>query len=186
MKMKRPSSITTCGGDGGYTRLCSGERVPKNDSRLEACGDVDELVCALGLVKACIRKGRLRGDLEAIQRDLFRVGAEISTAGRRSARPNLLSASDVAVLDRMCAFWDGRSHVRDFVLPGNTKAGAALDYARAVARRCERRLVALCRRNRLKNRHLVSWFNRLSDLLWLMARAEEKRSTPLHKGLRKP
>ncbi len=184
--MKRPSSITTRFGDGGFTRLCSGERVPKNDSRLEACGDVDELVCALGLAKAFVRKGRLRGDLETIQRDLFRVGAEIATAQAASARLNVLSAADVAGLDRMCAFWDGKSRVRDFVLPGDSKAGAALDYARAVARRCERRLVELRRQNRLKNRHLVSWMNRLSDLLWLMARAEEKRSTPLHKRPRRP
>lgn len=184
--MKKPSSITTCYGDTGFTKLCSGERVRKTDSRVRACGDVDELVCVLGIARAFLRNPKLRRDLEMLQRDLFRIGSEVATTAKhRTKGSRYISQNDVTALDRLCAFWDGRSIMRDFVIPGNSRAGAFLDLARAVARRCERQLVDLHQRKLLRNVCALAWINRLSDLLWLMARAAERRPTPLHSGRHK-
>jgi cob(I)alamin adenosyltransferase len=181
--MKKPSSITTCYGDEGFTRLYSGERVFKDDLRIETCGALDELVSVLGTARAFCRSRRLRKELENIQRSLFRVGAEVAMSLRVGKKPPaIIGEHDVAEMDRLCAYWDTKSAARDFVLPGNSRCGAFLDVARSVARRAERRLVTLRRRNRLNNGNVLRWINRLSDVLWLMARAGEKRATFVKHG----
>ena len=178
--MKRPSSITTCYGDRGFTKLYSGERVRKDHIRVQACGDLDELVSVLGLARAFCKSTKPRRDLEMLQRTLFGIGSEVACTARvRARRVVKIARDDLIELDRLCAFWDGKSGVRDFVLPGKTPAGAFLDYARAVARRCERRLVTLHRRGLLRNTWALAWINRLSDLLWLMSRAADGKSTLL-------
>lgn len=178
--MKKLPDITTRQGDGGLTRLYSGEQVPKDHPRLEACGDVDELVTVMGMARAYARSRTLREHLLHIQRMLFRVGSEAATdRARRSSLRNRVGAGDVAALERMCLVWDKAGRPRDFVVPGGSPPSAWLDFARAVARRCERRLVGLSRRGDLDNPDLLKWINRLSDLLWLMARAAEKRATPV-------
>lgn len=184
--MKKSPSITTCYGDAGFTKLFSGERVRKTDLRVRVCGDVDELVCVLGVARSFLRGAKRRKDLERLQRDLFRVGSEVATTAKcRNRGSKYISQNDVAALDRLCAYWDNQSKIRDFVVPGKSRSGAFLDMARAVARRCERGLVELHERALFSNLSALAWMNRLSDLLWLMARAVEHQSTPLHQRRRK-
>ncbi len=166
----RAPSITTRRGDGGTTRLPAFGELPKHHPRIEALGALDELVCALGLARAASSlPARLRREIAALQRDLFRLGNAL--AGTRLPAPaarRLLArwSRRCAVLERSAAWPAG------FVLPGATEAGARLDVARAAARRLERRVCALAA-DGLGERAALAALNRLSDYLWLLARAAE-------------
>lgn len=156
-------------GDGGFTRLGSGERVSKDDPSVEALGDLDELVSVLGLARLQVARPVTGRCLLELQRLLFRVGAEL--AGAPHTRP--MDARCVQELERGC-----RKHRvpagRGFLEPAADLAAAHLDHARAVARRLERRVVGLARCGRSQNPYLLAWLNRLSHYLWLLARAEAK------------
>lgn len=178
--MKR-RSITTRVGDRGQTRLFSGERVSKDSPRTHAYGDLDELVSLLGVARAHVRRKAVRDGILKLQRDLFVVGSELATDRKACARlPRRVDAVMVAELDKMCASLEaGFKAPADFVVPGATVAASFIDWARAVSRRCERKVVGLSTRGLVRNPHLLVWMNRLSDHLWLLARFEERRSTPL-------
>ena len=182
--MKRQFSITTRVGDRGTTRTLFGETLPKSDRRIDACGQVDELVSALGLARATAGDLPLNAELLELQTTLFRLAAEIS-AGVQHAHclDKRLDASAVRVLDaRRRRLEKSVAAVRGFILPGETLLGAHLDLARTVARRCERSVVALVACGEFRNRHALIWLNRLSDILWLLARQAEGRSRPLRKA----
>ena len=179
--MQRGWSMTTGAGDGGDTFLLSGERVAKDCLRIEACGHLDELVAALGVARAAAQPPAVQRELLALQRALFVVGAELSAtpAGRRRLQRRVDSRMVQALEARRRALEKHRpSH--GFVLPGDTLAEAYLHLARAVARRCECRVVALARRNEMTNPHLLAWLNRLSYVLWLLARSAgtDRRRSP--------
>jgi len=168
-------SITTKTGDGGTTHLYSGEEVPKDSPRPDACGDVDELCSLLGVARAHSRRPDIRDAMIEIQRTLFTAAAELATTGERLDR--LSSRVDETVLHEL---EDRRDKVeakirmpKGFVIPGGTIAAAHMDHARCVARRCERKVVGLFRDGQIRNSVLLIWFNRLSDYLWLLARCEE-------------
>jgi len=168
--MKHRASWPPGAGDGGETRLLSGAQVAKDDPRVEACGAVDELVAALGVARAAAADPAVRRALLALQRALFLVGAELAAppGGWRRRR---VDARMVRALTARCrALAARRPPPRGFVVPGATPAEAALHFARAVARRCERRAVALARRQPPANPRLLAWLNRLSHALWLLAR----------------
>ncbi|MCX7008806.1 MAG: cob(I)yrinic acid a,c-diamide adenosyltransferase [Kiritimatiellaeota bacterium] len=167
--MKRSYSITTRIGDRGTTRTLFGETLPKSAPRIEACGQVDELVSALGLARAHAARGSaLDAQLQHLQRTLFAFAAEISAGPIHAASlPQRLDAKAVAPM-------------RDFIIPGENLLGAHLDFARTVSRRCERAVVTLADRKAFRNRHAFVWLNRLSDVLWLLARQAEGHSRPLH------
>ncbi|OGV43215.1 MAG: ATP:cob(I)alamin adenosyltransferase [Lentisphaerae bacterium GWF2_57_35] len=170
--------MTTRQGDRGTTRLFSGEEVSKASARMEALGDLDELNSALGLARCQAARPGMRESLLFVQKQLFVAAAEAATAQEKA---ELLTArlgeGDVAEMDRLCAELEAKiEHPHDFIIPGETMAGACLDQARALARRCERRLAALNESRQLENPHLLVWMNRLSDWLWLLARWEEGRS----------
>lgn len=168
-------SITTRTGDDGTTRLFSGERVPKTDPRLEALGDLDELVSALGVARAQALPEDLREALLVTQRELFELGAELA-----STRSGRLGADFLARLEKRRDDLEARTpHPEGFILPGETAAGAQIDVARSIARRLERRVAALGGGERPANPVHGVWLNRLSDYLWLMARAAERTSRPL-------
>jgi cob(I)alamin adenosyltransferase len=177
-------SITTKAGDRGTTRLYSGEEVAKHDARVEGVGDVDELVSALGLARAHRLREQTAATVVELQRRLFVVGAEIATTGRTGdGLPARIDAEAVRRMDALCAETEARTAVPGgFVVPGGTSGAAHLDHARAVARRCERRIARLYSDGRLANPHLLVWMNRLSDLLWLLARGEEGRPTLVKEG----
>ncbi len=169
-------SITTKVGDRGTTRLLSGERVPKDSPRPMACGDVDELVSALGLARFHARKSKAK--IVALQRALFLAGAELAVSSDAAKRlPQRITAAELAKFEVEREALERRIKMpKGFILPGGTLAAAHLDHARAVARRLERRVVGLARRRMISNPSLLIWLNRLSDYLWLLARWEEGRA----------
>ena len=170
--------IYTRTGDGGDTGLFDGTRVSKSDPRVAAYGEVDELNAWLGLVRASTTDEDLRGMLEQIQRDLFGLGARLADPARRIAERVTKAAvtpEDVARLEG----WIDRLEselppLRRFILAGGSPAGAGLHVARTVCRRGERSIVALGRD--AVEPELVVYLNRLSDLLFVMARAANRRS----------
>ncbi len=171
-------SVTTGRGDNGSTRLCSGETVSKSDPRIEALGDLDELASVLGVARAHGLSARSAAAVEALQRLLFDAGSEVATTpGAAPSRAERIDAAALASIDALRRELEaGGSTPRGFVLSGTTGAGAHLDHARSVARRVERRVAALSASGAVANDHLSAWLNRLSDVLWLMARAEERAS----------
>ena len=170
------SRIYTKTGDRGTTALGSGKRVPKDQPRIEAYGTVDELNSVIGLAIASGCAPEAATVLKRIQNDLFDLGADLCVPeSPRRARPGRRGALRMTVtqceyLERAIDRFNAPLAVlRSFVLPGGTPASAWLHLARTVARRAERRLVTLARRRRI-NRHAIIYLNRLSDLLFVMAR----------------
>ncbi len=167
--------IYTRTGDAGETHLFGGERVSKADPRVEAYGTIDELNSVLGLVRAKLpHDHELQDVLAAAQKSLFAVGAELATARpqdpRLTARVPRLGPSDVEAVERCIDRLEANLEpLRTFVLPGGTEAGALLHVARAVCRRAERRVVALARQAAVSPQ-VLSYLNRLSDLLFVCGR----------------
>ena len=182
MRNNRSFSITTKIGDCGTTRVMSGETLSKAHPRIVVCGLVDELVSALGLARATANNGPLGQSLLAIQKTLFRLATEISVGPQYSPQSSRLDATAVRKLDlQRRKLEKSLKPVRTFIVPGETLLGAHLDLARTVARRCECVVVSLTERGEFRNPQALIWLNRLSDLLWLMARQAEGHSRPLGK-----
>ncbi|MBL8968133.1 MAG: cob(I)yrinic acid a,c-diamide adenosyltransferase [Spirochaetaceae bacterium] len=163
-------SIVTKTGDEGLTSLWSGERVWKDDMRVEAYGTVDELSSFLGLARHSCAQPETLSAIEAIQRDLVRVAAELASRGQPFTKP--LVAADEERLTKATEALEKRIPLTGFVLPGMTPGSAALDVARTVARRAERLVVALAREVEVGD-PLRRYLNRLSDYLFMLARSEE-------------
>ncbi|HLQ60438.1 MAG TPA: cob(I)yrinic acid a,c-diamide adenosyltransferase [Candidatus Acidoferrales bacterium] len=176
------------GGDDGSTGLLGGGRAAKDDPRIEAYGTVDEASSAIGLARALSRDERVREVLEELQRGLYVLGAELATGPAARRRFAQVSAADVERLEALTAELEAAAPMpAEFVLPGTTPASGALDLARTVARRAERRCVALSRTGGFDNLEARRWLNRLSLLLFVLARYEEARSgrgAKLAKGVR--
>ena len=165
------------GGDDGSTGLLGGARVRKDDSRVEAYGTVDEASSAIGLAKALTSRARVRAICEELQRGLYQLGAELSTNPRAKARFAQTTAADVARLEELMAGLEREAPMPSaFILPGLTPASGALDFARAVTRRAERRCLTLQRSGGIRNPQIGRWLNRLSLLLFVLGRYEETKS----------
>ena len=165
-------------GDGGETHLGDMSRVAKTDPRIEAYGTVDELNAAVGLVRAT-------GDLPAgvdeclarVQNDLFDVGADLSVPAGGERERLRVRAEQTAWLEQACdEVLAGLEPLRSFVLPGGTRPAAQLHVARTVCRRAERRVLAL---GEAASPEVVRYLNRLSDLLFVLARQANGRDEPL-------
>jgi cob(I)alamin adenosyltransferase len=173
----RLDRIYTRGGDAGDTSLGSGERVPKDHVRIEAYGDVDELNAVIGLVLARHVPAEVAPPLARIQNELFDLGADLAVPLHDDRRERLrVAAEQVTRLEELC----DRSNrdlepLRSFVLPGGTEAAALLHQARTVCRRAERRVVALAREEAV-NPHALAYLNRLSDLLFILARRANREA----------
>lgn len=163
-------SIVTRTGDDGLTGLWSGERVRKDDPRVEAYGTVDELDSVLGEAKHWLKRDDTRRMAEEIQRDLYRVAGELATRSGSFSRP--VTGGDEARLAGYVEGLEAEVPLAGFVIPGSTVQSAKLDVARTVCRRAERRVVSLAWDADVP-RPLRRYLNRLSDLLFMMARAEE-------------
>jgi cob(I)alamin adenosyltransferase len=175
------------GGDDGTTGLLGGGRAPKDDSRIEAYGTVDEASSALGLARALTADERVGEIAEGLQRGLYRLGAELATNPADAGRFVTTSEADVAELDRLLAELEAEVAMPDgFVLPGATPASGALDLARAVVRRAERRCVTLIREGGLANDQARRYLNRLSLVLFVLGRYEEARAGHRAKPARAP
>ncbi len=179
--MKQASSITTRIGDKGTTQLFSGETVSKNCPQTNAYGDVDEVVSILGVARSMATHTQTLERLVSLQRRLFVVGAELATSLEHVDRlPQRVDAAMLAELDREREELEASLPTpTGFILPGGTPAAAHIDLARAVVRRCERKAVGLMEQGLITNKTLIVWLNRLSDYLWLLARADEDGKTLL-------
>lgn len=165
----RITRVVTRTGDSGETSLARGSRVSKDSPRVTAYGEVDELNSWLGVVRAHPLDGRLSAMLEEIQHQLFVLGADLATPPEFEG-----TRVEQHEIDRLEAFLEELLEVLDplqeFVLPGGGKAGSFLQVARAVARRAERSAVTLARQAPAMSHEVVIYLNRLSDLLFVMAR----------------
>jgi len=170
----RLDRIYTRGGDGGETSLGDGARVSKTSPLIAAYGAVDELNSSLGVVLAGDCPGAMREALELIQNELVDVGADLSVPFEpdEPARPRLRATQElVDGLEALCdRFNEGLPELRSFVLPGGTPAAAALHIARTVCRRAEREAIAAAAGAPV-NPLAIAYLNRLSDLLFILARA---------------
>ena len=169
--MVRLTRIYTGGGDEGETSLGDGTRVRKDSLRVAAFGEVDELNSCLGLARCEGLAPEIDERLATVQNDLFDLGADLSTPRSEGERRLRIDAEQVATLERWCdEVNDGLPDLTSFVLPGGGRAAAALHLARAVCRRAERAAVTLADTTDLNAQALV-YLNRLSDLLFILARA---------------
>ena len=161
----RLSKITTRTGDAGETGLGTGARVGKDSARIAALGDIDELNSAIGVLLAEEVPAEVRAVLEQVQHDLFDLGGELSIPEHA-----LLSDAQVQALEAAVEQWNaGLAPLKEFILPGGSRAAAAAHLARTVCRRAERSLVALGR-GQTVGEAARKYLNRLSDLLFVAAR----------------
>lgn len=172
--------IYTRTGDAGETGLFGGGRVPKDNSRVDTYGDVDELNAFLGLARSVEPMPRIDDILGPIQHDLFAIGALLATPDREKMREQLIKArigvDRIIELERAIdAGEEELEPLKAFILPGGTQKAAALHVARTVCRRAERRIVALTRGEDIPA-IVITYMNRLSDLLFVLARVANKRA----------
>lgn len=175
----RALKIYTKTGDHGETGLLGGKRVPKDHPRVAAYGDVDELNAALGVVRAHGPNATLERLLLGVQRDLFAIGARLADPTGKVAKRQSKAAVSAARLRRLERAIDTREAglppLKAFVLPGGAPTAATLHLARAVCRRAERSVVRLGHESEVDPRVIV-YLNRLSDLLFVLARSENHRA----------
>src|SRR6184192_1747556 len=169
-------SIVTKTGDQGETSLMYGRRVPKNDSRVEAYGSVDELTAALGLARAISDDKFVAEQIFTIQKDLINIMGELATLpeDRERYSKDGFHITDAKMVDRVTAVIvdlekDKSLYPKDWVIPGATPASAALDFARTTCRCAERKVATL----KDPNADILRYLNRLSDLCWILARVIE-------------
>jgi cob(I)alamin adenosyltransferase len=179
--------IYTRGGDDGTTGLLYGGRVDKSDPRTEAYGTTDEAVAALGMARVFIADSLLADLVLRLQRELFVVGAELATAAQNShkLRPGVtkVTAEMVDALEEAIDDYVGRIRMpEEFIVPGESRGSAFLDFARTVIRRAERQTVAMDRAGMLSDREAVRYLNRLADLVFVLARYEEGDFRTLRSG----
>jgi cob(I)alamin adenosyltransferase len=180
--------IYTRKGDDGTTSLWYGGRVAKTDVRTEAYGSVDEAVSALGVARShTTENSDLATDLLQLQRDMFIAGAELATAPDASDRledgVSRITEEMVSELEPMIdRYMEQVDLPPQFVIPGGTQLSAALDVARAVVRRAERRVVALRDEEALASDTVLRFLNRASDLVYAMARFTDEPNPQLFAG----
>lgn len=186
MAQRRPaishSAVATGRGDDGTTGLLYGGRIAKDDPRTEAYGTTDEAIAALGLSRVELTQAGLTELAESIlrwQRELFVVGAELAAnpdaADRLADGVTRVSEAMLDGVEKELRSWEARIEMpREFVVPGETRASAALELARTILRRAERRIIALERVVEPASGWTVPYVNRLADLLWVLARAAEQ------------
>jgi cob(I)alamin adenosyltransferase len=171
--------IYTRTGDDGTTGLIGGKRVTKDSPRIEACGSLDELNAAIGVVRSWSLPDDVDRILHLVQEALFKIGSELASpedSGR--GNPGLEEREVRNLESEIDAFESGLTPLRDFILPGGTGEGAQMHLVRALARKAERRCVSLSRVENL-NPRILRYLNRLSDLCFVLARfVNHQQSVP--------
>jgi len=171
-------SIVTKFGDKGKTLLYSGTVVDKDHLSIEACGEIDELSSYLGLAKSLIKNRETKKIIESWQKDLFLIGAEVALEVKNIKKlKERINRNLIKNLDQQILQLEKKGVIKKncFHLPGENIVSGNLDVARAIARRVERKIVTLAKKKKLKNRHILVYLNRLSDLLYLLARFYESK-----------
>ncbi len=174
-------------GDEGKTSLLYGARVAKNDLRCEAYGTIDEAVSMLGLAKSFCQP-QIKDIVSDLQRDLFVVGTELATQNEHYSKlvtkGRVLKPEMVQRLEDLIDYFEAKINMpHEFIIPGACVSSAALDIARTIVRRAERRAVDLEQSGQLMNEEILKYLNRLADLIFTLARYEEKvgdGSNPSH------
>ncbi|OQA43012.1 MAG: Cob(I)yrinic acid a,c-diamide adenosyltransferase [Chloroflexi bacterium ADurb.Bin325] len=162
-------------GDDGFTGVLGRGRVPKYALRPEAYGTVDEVSAVLGLARAQARDERVRGLLLTIQRDLYGLMADLATQPETATRPPWLKIERLAWLEEEVEALDGEVEMpKAFIVPGDSVAGAVLEIGRTVVRRAERLVARLSHEGELRDDTPLKYLNRLSSLLFLLARLEDR------------
>ena len=176
---RREARVTTRTGDRGETSLFGRGRVRKDDPRIEALGDLDEAQSALGIARAQAR-GTVAETILELQRGLYIAMSEVATPAADLARlGQRIDALAVAAIDELAAAVRATASVEGrFVIPGEDPLSAALDVARTVVRRAERRVVTLADDGVVDGSHLLPWLNRLSDVIFVLARSVEPAASP--------
>jgi cob(I)alamin adenosyltransferase len=193
---------TTRGDDGSTGLLYGGDRIQKDDPRTEAYGTIDEAIAALGMARANLGAKRRQGTVPAgigglaplilrFQRELFVVGAELATNpdawDRLEDDRTRVSQSMVEGVEQTLVELERSIEMpKEFVVPGETPTSAALELARTILRRAERRAVALRRDGLVPGNHLIPYLNRLADLVWVLARAAERGESRAATPARRP
>jgi cob(I)alamin adenosyltransferase len=193
---------TTKGDDGTTGLLYGGARIGKDDPRTEAYGTIDEAIAALGIARANLGIKRGHGTLPAglgglaplilrFQRELFVVGAELATNPDAWDRlqDGVTRVSEAMVRGVEATLVELEAHIempKEFVVPGETPTSAALELARTILRRAERRAVGLSRTGQVPGPNLIPYLNRLADLVWVLARAAERAESKAATPARQP
>ncbi len=193
---------TTKGDDGTTGLLYGGARIGKDDARTEAYGTIDEAIAALGMARANLGVKKRQGTLGPaigglaplilrIQRELFVVGAELATNpdawDRLEDGRTRVSEGMVRDIERDLVELEANIEMpKEFVVPGETPTSAALELARTILRRAERRAVALSRQGLVPGPNLIPYLNRLADFVWVLARAAERAESRAATPARRP
>lgn len=161
-------------GDDGYTDLLGGPRVAKESQRIAALGEIDEATSAIGLGRALAQRGDTKAALLQTQKALYLLMADLATVEGRHAEQPRLTDEAVQQLEAVIADFDTRITIsKEFIATGDSAAGAALDLARAIVRRAERAITQLYHTGDGANQTMVTYLNRLSSLLFGLARYED-------------
>ena len=173
-KTMRINRVYTRTGDQGQTSLVGGARVSKASLRVDAYGDVDELNCVIGLARARLEDREIDEVLGLMQNDLFTLGADLASPSEIDV-PRIEESFTRKLEELADRFLAELDPLKEFILPGGSEAGAVLHLARTVARRAERRVVELFETGQL-NPETIVYLNRLSDLLFILARVVNHRA----------
>ena len=177
----RMIKIYTKYGDRGETGLLYGGRVSKSDPYLEAYGTTDEAVSTLGFARSLSDNTYIKTIIKGLQADLFTVGAELSTSPKdyKKLEKHFTTISPKMILQLEQQIDELTSHFtlpKSFIIPGSSSVSAALDMARTIVRRAERQAVKLSEMKRLSNLEVLRYLNRLSDLLFILARFNDRET----------
>lgn len=173
------AKVTTGTGDTGYTGLIGEQRVPKYDARPETFGTVDEATSALGLARATTQDAHVKEIIYALQQELYLLMGELATPPENYEKMGLrITTEHVRRLEQIEEELKQEVEIPNkFIIPGDTPDGAALDLARAIVRRAERMAVRLLHERIIENGEVVRYLNRLSDLIFILARYVEVKSS---------
>lgn len=173
------AKVTTGTGDSGYTGLLGEQRVPKYDPRPDTFGTVDEATSALGLARATTQEQKVKDIIYQIQQELYLLMGELATPPENYEKMGLhMTSEHVQRLEQMEEALKGEVEIPNkFIIPGDTPDGAALDLARTIIRRAERMAVKLLHDGVIQNGEVVRYLNRLSDLVFILARYVEVKSS---------
>lgn len=161
-------------GDQGITDLFSGESISKSSLRLDVLGDMDELQGLLGIARYQAHKRKTKQAILEIQKDLFTVGAELATSQEKlSTLAKRVDKNFMESLEKKTlSLYEEGALPKNFIIPGDQLSAAQINYARTVARRCERKIVKLFENKEISNERILMWFNRLSVYLYLLSLRE--------------
>jgi len=182
----RMTRFYTGKGDDGFTGLLGDERVPKYHPRTEAVGALDEATAALGVARATSQNKDAREMILTIQRDLYGLMAEVSATPENASRFRSIETTRVAWLEEMTDAISSQVEMpKEFILPGDTPAGASMGLARTIVRRAERRVAELVHSGLVENIEILRYLNRLSSLCFVLELWENQLAGKAHPTLAK-